>query len=108
MRPNHPSRKDEPMGRRNPFMRRWLTIVGLVVLGTLTTACTQSRRPPVAAMVPQSTNGVFGYSDKMVAPDLYEVTYVSPRLRATQDADDAHGLAGEKQRVYDLALWRAA
>jgi hypothetical protein len=44
----------------------------------------------------------------MVAPDLYEVAYVSPRLRATQYADDAHGLAGEKQRVYDLALWRAA
>src|SRR5262245_36153972 len=49
-----------------------------------------------------------GYTDKMVAPDLYEISYVSPRLHATQDADDAHGLAGEKQRVYDLALWRAA
>jgi hypothetical protein len=90
------------------FMRRCLAIAGVVVLGALTTACTQNRRPPVAAMVPQTTNGVFGYSDKMVAPDLYEVAYVSPRLRATQDADDAHGLAGEKQRVYDLALWRAA
>jgi hypothetical protein len=90
------------------FARRWLTVAAVVLLGALASACTQSRRPPVAAMVPQSTNGVFGYSDKMVAPDLYEVTYVSPRLRATQDPDDAHGLAGEKQRVYDLALWRAA
>ncbi len=89
-------------------MRRWAAIAGVIVLGALTAACAENRRPAVAAMVPQSTNGVFGYSDKMVAPDLYEVTYVSPRLRATQDADDAHGLAGEKQRVYDLALWRAA
>ena len=88
--------------------RRCLAIVGVFILATLTAACTESRRPPVAAMVPQSTNGVFGYSDKMVAPDLYEVAYVSPPLRATQAADDAHGLAGEKQRVYDLALWRAA
>jgi len=90
------------------FTRRWLAIAGVVVLGTLTGACMENRKPPVAAMVPQSTNGVFGYSDRMVAPGIYEVTYVSPRLRATQDADDAHGLAGEKQRVYDLALWRAA
>jgi hypothetical protein len=96
------------MNNDNSSMRRWLAIAGVVISATLTAACAENRKPPVAAMVPQSTNGVFGYSDKMVAPDLYEVTYVSPPLRATQDADDAHGLAGEKQRVYDLALWRAA
>lgn len=89
-------------------MRRWLTIAGLVFLGAVVAGCTETRRPPVAAMVPQSTNGVFGYSDKMVAPDLYEITYVSPPLRAAPASDDAHGLAGEKQRVYELALWRAA
>lgn len=96
------------MNNDNSSMRRWQAIAGVVILATLTVACAENRKPPVAAMVPQSTNGVFGYSDKMVAPDLYEVTYVSPPLRATPDADDAHGLAGEKQRVYDLALWRAA
>jgi hypothetical protein len=88
--------------------RRCLTFAAVVFLGALTAACAENRRPAVAAMVPQSTNGVFGYSDKMVAPDLYEITYVSPRLRAASDPDDDHGLAGEKQRVYDLALWRAA
>jgi len=90
------------------FTRRWAAIANVVVLGTLTSACADNRKPPVAAMVPQSANGVFGYSDRILGPDLYEVTYVSPQLRATQDADNAHGLAGEKQRVYDLALWRAA
>jgi len=95
------------MSRFDESTQHWLTIVALVVLGALT-ACTEQRRPPVAAMVPQSTNGVFGYSDKMVAPDVYQVTYVSPPLRAAPASDDAHGLAGEKQRVYDLALWRAA
>jgi len=88
--------------------RRWLAIFSLAILATVATGCTETRRPPVAAMVPQSTNGVFGYSDKMVASDLYEVTYVSPPLRAAPASDDAHGLAGEKQRVYELALWRAA
>ena len=96
------------MRQSGSFMRRWAVIGSVVVLATLTSACAGSRKPPVAAMVPQSANGVFGYSDRMLGPDLYEVTYVSPQLRATQDADTAHGLAGEKQRVYDLALWRAA
>ena len=96
------------MDNSSVSVRRWLTIAGFVVLGALTAACAEQRKPVVAAMVPQSSNGVFGYTDKMVAPDLYQVTYVSPRLRATQDTDEAHGLAGEKQRVYDFALWRAA
>ena len=96
------------MGNFRSFTRRWAVIASVIVLGTLTSACADNRKPPVAAMVPQSANGVFGYSDRMLGPDLYEVTYVSPQLRATQDAETAHGLAGEKQRVYDLALWRAA
>src|SRR5882724_8681909 len=75
-------------------MRRWLALAGVVMVAALTTACAENRKPPVAAMVPQSTNGVFGYADKMVAPALYEDAYVSPPLRATPAADDAHGLAG--------------
>jgi len=59
-------------------------------------------------MVAQSTNGDFGYAEKSLAPDLYVVTYVSPRLPATPEPADDHALSGEKQRVYDLALWRAA
>ncbi len=69
--------------------------------------CT-TRQPPAAAMVAQSATGEYGYSEQMLSADLYKVGYVSPRLRATQDSDDAHGLAGDKQRVYELALWRAA
>src|SRR5262249_40766393 len=90
------------------FTRRWLTIASVVLLGSVVSACAEHRRPAVAAMVPQSSNGVFGYADRMVAPDLYEISYVSPRLHAASDPDADHGLAGEKQRVYDLALWRAA
>jgi hypothetical protein len=79
-----------------------------MLVAALTSGC--ESRPPlaVAAMVPQTSNGDFGYSEKSLAPDLYVVTYVSPRLRATREAADDHGLGGEKQRVHDLALWRAA
>ena len=90
------------------FARRLLSIAVVAAFSALTAACAERRQPAVAAMVPQSANGVFGYSDKMVAPDLYEISYVSPRLRAASDPEGEHGLAGEKQRVYDLALWRAA
>jgi hypothetical protein len=69
--------------------------------------CT-TRQPPAAAMVAQGATGDYGYSEQMLAADLYKVAYVSPRLRATRDSDDAHGLTADKQRVYELALWRAA
>jgi hypothetical protein len=81
--------------------------VGSVLLLALS-GCETPPPPAVAAMVARSTNGDFGYAEKSLAPDLYVVTYVSPRLRATPEPADDHALSGEKQRVYDLALWRAA
>jgi hypothetical protein len=75
---------------------------------SIVAGCADTRQPPVAAMVAKSSNGEYGYSEKSLASDLYVVTYVSPRLRASRYSDDSHGLAGEKQRVYELALWRAA
>ena len=59
-------------------------------------------------MVAQSANGDFGYSETALAPDLYTVSYVSPSLAAPGDPEQDYGLQGQKQRVYDLALWRAA
>jgi hypothetical protein len=93
----------------NPFAiaPRRLLLVGLALMTAAISGCT-TRQPPVAAMVAQSATGDYGYSEQMLAPDLYKVTFVSPRLRATQDLGDAHGLAAEKQRVYELALWRAS
>jgi hypothetical protein len=88
------------------IMHRGL-LAGLVLVAALVSGCT-TRTPPVAAMAAQGATGDYGYSEQMLAPDLYRVSFVSPRLRASSDADDAHGLAGEKQRVYELALWRAS
>ena len=73
----------------------------------LLSACS-SHEPTRAAMVPQATNGEYGYSDKPLDATRYEVTYVSPRLRADTGSDNDHGLEAEKQRVYEFALWRAA
>jgi len=67
-----------------------------------------SHEPTRAAMVPQSAGGEYGYTDKPLGATRYEVTYVSPRLQASVDGEDTHGLESEKQRVYELALWRAA
>src|SRR5262245_52211280 len=79
----------------------------LALLAATLAGCA-TRQPPVAAMVAQSVTGDYGYSEKALAPDRYEVTFVSPQLRATRDPDQNHGLESERQRVYDLALWRAA
>jgi hypothetical protein len=88
-----------------PSKQRLLPLLALlaVALGGCAT-----RQPPVAAMVAQSITGDYGYSEKVLAPDRYQVTFVSPQLRATRDPNQNHGLESERQRVYDLALWRAA
>jgi hypothetical protein len=85
---------------------RMLLLAVVVAAGATAAGCTSERQPPVAAMVAHSATGDYGYAEEMLAADLYKVAYVSPRLRAT--GDDDHGLAAEKQRVYELALWRAA
>ncbi|MFM9844732.1 MAG: CC0125/CC1285 family lipoprotein [Dongiaceae bacterium] len=81
--------------------------LALAAVLLLLSACS-SHEPTRAAMVPQTVNGDYGYSDKALDATHYEVTYVSPRLRADVDSDADHGLEGEKQRVYEFALWRAA
>lgn len=78
------------------------------VLGGLTSGCAEKPAPRVAAMVPLGANGDHGYSETMIGPDLYTVRFTSPSLRANEDAAASHGLEGEKQRAYDMALWRAA
>jgi hypothetical protein len=84
------------------------SLLPLLALLAIALAGCATRQPPVAAMVAQSITGDYGYSDKALAPDRYQVTFVSPQLRATRDPDQNHGLDTERQRVYDLALWRAA
>lgn len=90
-----------------PIALRTMLLVGLAVASIAVSGCT-TRTPPVSAMVAQGATGDYGYSEQMVAPDLYKVAFVSPRLRATPDSDNDHGLVAEKQRVYELALWRAS
>jgi hypothetical protein len=94
---------------RYPFSitRHKALLLSLVLVATVISGCS-TRTPPVAAMVAQGATGDYGYSEQMLAPDLYKVSFVSPRLRARSDSDSAHGLAAEKQRVYELALWRAS
>jgi hypothetical protein len=59
-------------------------------------------------MVALNTNGDYGFSETAVAPDHYKVSFVTPSLSAHGDPEEDYGLASERQRAYDLALWRAA
>ncbi len=89
------------------FSRPSLLIAG-IVLAVAGGGCASRPPPPVPAMAALSATGDYGYSETALAPDLYAVTYVSPSLSAHGDPDQDYGLGGEKQRVHDLALWRAA
>ncbi len=82
-------------------------LAGAFVVLLLVNGCA-TREPPRSAMVSQSITGDYGYSDRTLGGDRYEVVFVTPRLIASRDAADAHGLEIERQRAYGLALWRAA
>ena len=86
---------------------RWMT-GACVVLALAAGGCTPPPPPPLPAMTALSANGDFGYSETALAPDLYTVVYRSPPLAAPGGPDTDYGLGSQKQRVYDLALWRAA
>lgn len=60
-------------------------------------------------MTAQAAAGDFGYSEARLGEGRYAVTYTTPRLRVSLDADErARALDGEKERAHGLALWRAA
>jgi hypothetical protein len=80
-----------------------LAFLALFVAGGCATA------PPRPAMVPFAETGSYGFSETQLAPDRYEVRYVSPRLRTSSiDPEDSGEIEAQRQRSFDLALWRAA
>ena len=84
-----------------------LYALALAVLPILAGGC--AAPPPKPAFVAYGESGSFGYSDTRLADNLFQVTYVTPLLRAPADsADPAPDLADQKQQAYELALWRAA
>ena len=64
---------------------------------------------PRPAMVQQSDQVRYGYTDRTLSDGSIEVVYKTPVLRAsasTLSRDD--DIEAEKKRAYDLALWRAS
>ncbi len=71
--------------------------------------CACATRPPQPAMVPQVQPSGFGYSETKLGVDRFEVRYVTPDMALPVDEDRRAGaLSEQKQRAYDLALWRAS
>jgi hypothetical protein len=90
------------------LVSRHLFLQAGLILALACAGCASPPPPTVPAMVALNATGDYGFSETAVAPDQYKVTFVSPSLSAHGDPDQDYGLAGERQRVYDLALWRAA
>jgi hypothetical protein len=88
-------------------MARLLTCVLLAAaIGALTGCATRTPRTAMSAATPASG---FGYSDTKLAADRYELRYATPPLDLPADAEArTRAVEKEKQRAYDLAVWRAA
>ncbi len=65
--------------------------------------------PPRPAMAALAQTGEFGYAERKLDDDRYEVSYTTPRLRTSAyTGERSADVEVEKQRARDLALWRAA
>ncbi len=65
--------------------------------------------PPKPAMVAIGANGNYGYSEVMLEPDRYQVSYLTPRLKVSASRSDRDAdIVAAKAKAHDLAFWRAA
>lgn len=68
-----------------------------------------SRQLPQPAMVAMGQFGDFGYAERRLAEDRYEVSYTTPLLRtSTSSGERSREVEVQKEQARDLALWRAA
>lgn len=85
-------------------------LVAMVMISYLTlTGCGTGSRAPLLS--PKAVTGSFGYSERQIEPDRFEVSFSGPRrstysypgaLRRDRDEDTA------RREAYDLAAWRVA
>ena len=90
-----------------PLKGPHLAAIAFCAASLLLAACTPS--PPKPAMVAVGANGNYGYTEVMIEPDRYQVSYLTPRLKVSNSRTDRDAeIVAEKARAHDLALWRAA
>lgn len=79
-----------------------------LAVGLLLVACT-TPQPPRPAMQPLAVAGNFGYSDRRVDADTFEVTYRGAEVTvSSSNARNDPRLDAEKLKVHDLALLHGA
>lgn len=72
----------------------------------LLAACETMYEPPYAALDKAKT---YGYSDRHVVGDTYEITYISPSQRVARSSAARRGAVAEQSdEARDMATWRAA
>ena len=80
--------------------------IALVVFGALA-ACQTGPRLPL--MSPLEEGGHYGYSERQLSENRYEVVYVGPSVRTWLDREKREvDVESARNLAYDLALWRAA
>jgi hypothetical protein len=80
-----------------------------VVLSVLVAGCAGTPPPAKPLMSPISEARTFGYSERTLAPDQMEVTYLAPARDVSLDRKArAADIANARTLAEDLALWRAA
>lgn len=75
----------------------------------LLAACQTTPPPPLLSPIADTGSYGYGYAERRVGPEDWEVTFVGPvrRTAAYADSRDAYQAAARTQ-VFDLMLWRAA
>jgi hypothetical protein len=82
---------------------RWIGVAGLALL----VACATGPAPPLLS--PIEVAHVYGYSERPLGDNRYEISYLGPRRRSLR-SPEAHSetSAAERTQAFDFALWRAA
>lgn len=79
------------------------------LLSMLLAGCAAAPPPAKPLMSPLADARTFGYSERSVASDRVEVTYLAPTRRVSLDRTERTAeIAGARRLAEDLALWRAA
>lgn len=88
-------------------MRTGARVWAVLAMAALLSACAAAAPKP--AMVPLGQTGDFGYTERDLGADRIEVTYTGDNIRisSSQGREDSR-VAAERDKVHDLALWRAA
>jgi hypothetical protein len=83
--------------------------VGLVLAALLVGGCQTAPAPPLLSPIGETGAYGYGYAERQLGPEAWEVTYVGPLRRTSAYAGSREAdQIGARTQAFDLMLWRAA